>query len=181
MSYQRTGSPAWWATKVRQFRSHLLARVRPAERAGLAGWVPAALLDLFDAMPVADRRHGLDVVASLRASGGGSDTELLLAGLLHDCGKSTAPGQGSQGSGVGLLPRVAWSLGEAFGPWVVRLARRLPGFGPSLDLLRDHAERSAELVQAAGGSARTAELIRNQAGAPADRAGELLRLADEAN
>ena len=181
MSYQRPGSPAWWATKVRQFRSHLLARVRPAERAGLAGWVPAALLDLFDAMPVADRRHGLDVVASLRASGGGSDTELLLAGLLHDCGKSTSTGRDGRARGVGLLPRITWSLGEALGPWVVRLARHLPGFGSSLDLLRDHAERSAAFVQAAGASARTAGLIRNQAGAPGDRAGELLRLADEAN
>ena len=109
MSYQRTGSPAWWATKVRQFRSHLLARVRPAERAGLAGWVPAALLDLFDAMPVADRRHGLDVVASLRASGGGSDTELLLAGLLHDCGKSIPTGRDGRAPGdrAGELLRLA--------------------------------------------------------------------------
>ncbi|MGH2465539.1 MAG: hypothetical protein ACRDGI_08765, partial [Candidatus Limnocylindrales bacterium] len=125
---------------------------------------------------VADRRHGLDVVASLRISGGADDPELLLAGLLHDCGKSTG-----RGRGVGLLPRVAWSLGEAFGPSVVRLARRLPGFDRPLDQLRDHAERSAVLVRAAGGSPRTADLIRDQAAAPTDPAGRLLRLADEAN
>ena len=181
MSYQRPGSPAWWATKVRQVRSHLLARVGPAERAELARWVPGPLLAVFDAMPVADRRHGLDVVASLRASGADDDPELLLAGLLHDCGKSIPTGRDGRARGVGLLPRIAWSLGEAFGPGVIRLARHLPGFGPSLDLLRDHAERSAAFVQAAGASARTAGLIRNQAGAPGDRAGELLRLADEAN
>lgn len=176
MSAQRAGSPAWWATKVRQFRAHLTARVGDGERAQLASWVPGALVGLFDAMPVADRRHGLDVVASLRAAGGGDDQELLLAGLLHDCGKSTAHGRG-----IGLLPRVTWSLGEALGPRVIRLARHLPGFGPALDQLRDHAQRSAELVLAAGGSARTAGLIRDQAGRPADRAGELLRLADDAN
>jgi len=176
VSAQRAGSQAWWATKVRQFRAHLTARVGVTERGQLEGWVPPVLLGLFDAMPVADRRHGLDVVGSLRAAGGGDDPELLLAGLLHDCGKSTANGRG-----IGLLPRVAWSLGEALGPWAIRLAHHLPGFGPALDQLRDHAERSAELVVAAGGSARTAGLIRDQDGRPADRAGELLRLADEAN
>jgi hypothetical protein len=166
---------------VRQFRTHLFAKVRADERMALGSWVAEPLLTLFDGMPVADRRHGLDVVASLRVAGGGNDRELLLAGLLHDCGKST-PGAGAgAGRGVGLGPRVAWSLGEAFGPGLVRAARRLPGFGPALDQLRDHAERSADLVTGAGGSARTADLIRNQASVPGDRARELLRLADEAN
>ena len=173
---RRAIDPTWWTTKVRQTRAHLTAKVSAGERAGLVAWVPPPLLKLFDTMPVADRRHGLDVVASLRASGGGDDPELLLAGLLHDCGKSTG-----NGNGVGLLPRVAWSLGEAFGPWVVRLARRLPGFDRQLDRLRDHAERSALLVLAAGGSPRTADLIRDQGTAPTDPAGKLLRLADEAN
>ena len=176
MSVRRAGDPTWWATKVRQFRAHLRARVEPAERAALEPWVPGPLLALFDAMAVADRRHGLDVVASLRASGGDDDSELLLAGLLHDCAKSTG-----NGHGVGVLPRVAWSLGEAFGPGLVRAVRRLPGFGPALDQLRDHADRSADLVTGAGGSARTADLIRDQASVPGDRARELLRLADEAN
>ncbi|MFI5200624.1 MAG: hypothetical protein ACHQXL_09665, partial [Candidatus Limnocylindrales bacterium] len=170
MSRRRPGGPAWWATKVRQFRSHVTARVEPAERAALETWVPAPLLAVFDAMPVADRRHGLDVVASLRAAGGGDDPELLLAGLLHDCGKSTPDGRG-----VGLAPRVAWSLSEIFGPASIRLARHLPGFGSALDQLRDHAERSATIVSAAGGSGRAASLIRAQDRAPADRAGELLQ------
>jgi hypothetical protein len=167
---------AWWATKVRQFRAHIGAKVGNSERTALEAWVPGPLLGLFDTMPVADRRHGLDVVGSLRATGGGDDPDLLLAGLFHDCGKSRAAGRG-----IGLLPRVAWSLGEAFGPWVIRLARRLPGFAADLDQLGDHARRSAELVLAAGGSSRTVDLIRGQAGGPGDRAGELLRLADEAN
>ncbi|HLY14406.1 MAG TPA: hypothetical protein VKR24_08645 [Candidatus Limnocylindrales bacterium] len=173
---RRAGNPTWWATKVRQFRTHLRAKVRPAERAGLEAWVPGRLLALYDAMPVADRRHGLDVVAHLQAAGGSDDPELLLAGLLHDCGKSTANGRG-----IGLGPRVAWSLSEAFGPWVLRAARPLPGFAPALHQLRDHAGRSADLVLAAGGSRRIADLIRGQDRQPADRASELLRLADEAS
>jgi hypothetical protein len=160
-----------WASKVRQFRSHLRARVRASERADLGAWLTPAELALFDGMHVADRRHGLDVVASLR-SAGVTDDELLLAGLLHDCAK---------GPGVGVLPRVAWSLGEAWGPWVVTLARGVRGFGPALDRLRDHAELSARMVLAAGCSARTADLIRHQAAPLEPAAGELLRLADEAN
>jgi hypothetical protein len=167
---------SFWASKVRQFRAHLRARVRADERTALAGWLTPAQLTLFDTMHVADRRHGLDVVATLRARGT-TDGELLLAGLFHDCAK---------GPTVGVLPRVAWSLGEAWGPWVVTIARRLPGFGPALDRIRDHAELSARLALEAGCSARTAELIRHQADpveatAGEPTAGELLRLADEAN
>ncbi len=160
-----------WGSKVRQFRGHLRARVRPAERDALAGWLTPGQLALFDGMHVADRRHGLDVVASLRAAGV-TDDELLLAGLLHDCAK---------GPSVGVLPRVAWSLGEAWGPWVVSLVRVLPGFGPALDRIRDHADLSAAMALEAGCSTRTAELIRHQAAPLEPTAGELLRLADEAN
>jgi hypothetical protein len=159
----------WWASKVRQFRAHLRAKVSPAERAAVATWLTAAQLDVFDAMPVADRRHGLDVVARLRSDGVTED-DVLVAGALHDAGK---------GPGVGVWPRVAWSLGEAWGPWVVRGARRLPGFGPALDRIRDHAELSAGLAAAAGCSARTVELIRYQAEPRDPDAGALLKRADE--
>ena len=59
-------SNSWWAHKVRQFRSHIRARVGPDERAELADWLTPPQLVLFDSMHVADRRHGLDVVATLR-------------------------------------------------------------------------------------------------------------------
>jgi hypothetical protein len=176
VSGRRAGGPAWWATKMRQFRSHVLARVSEGERAGLVEWVPEPLLAVFDGMPLADRRHGLDVVANLRAAGGDGDPELLLAGLLHDCAKRTPDGRA-----IGLGPRIAWSLGEVFGPGSVRLAGRLPGYRPALDQLREHPERSATLVLAAGATARTADLIRDQDRVPVDRAGELLHLADEAS
>ncbi len=163
--------PGWWGTKIRQTAVHLRARVRQAERAELATWLTESELGLFDAMHVADRRHGLDVVATLRSEGV-DDRDVLVAGLLHDAGK---------GPEIGLLPRIAWSLGEAFGAGVLRVARPLPGMGPALDRLRDHAEISAHLAEAAGCSPRTVDLIRERP-APSDRRyGELLRLADEAN
>jgi hypothetical protein len=160
----------WWAAKARQFRGHIRARVSPAERAELATALTPAQLAVFDAMPVADRRHGLDVAARLRADGV-TEPDVLVAGLLHDAGK---------GRSVGVWPRVAWSLGEAWGPWVVGMARRLPGFAPALDRIRDHAEISAGLAAAAGCSARTVELIRYQAEPRDPGAGVLLKRADEA-
>ena len=163
-------SASWWGSKARQFRAHVRATVSPAERAALADWLSPAQLDVFDAMPVADRRHGLDVARRLRADAV-TDPEVLLAGLLHDAGK---------GPGVGLWPRVAWSLGEAWGTWVVRLAGRLPGFGPALDRIRDHAELSAAMAAAAGCSARTCDLIRHQADPQDPGAGMQLKRADEA-
>ena len=121
-------------------------------------------------MHVADRRHGLDVVASLRAEGA-TDPDVLIAGLLHDAGKGD----------TGLWPRVVYSLGQAYGARVWRAGARLPGFAAALERLRTHAETSAVLAERAGCRARTVELIRWQ-DAPRDpEFGELLRLADEAN
>jgi hypothetical protein len=163
-------SVSWWASKVRQFRSHVRAHVDPEERAGLVDWLTPAQLALFERMHVADRRHGLDVVATLRSERV-TDPEVLLAGLLHDAGK----GQ------TGAWPRVAHSLGQAHGPWVWRVAGALPGMAAGIERLRRHALTSAELAAAAGCSPRTVELILHQ-DAPVDpEAGRLLQLADEAN
>jgi hypothetical protein len=147
-----------------------MARVGPDERAGLETWLTAPQLAIFDAMHVADRRHGLDVVAALRADGV-TEADVLLAGLLHDAAKGD----------TGIWPRVAWSLGQRYGAWVWRLAGVLPGMTKTLERLWVHAEASADLADAAGCPARTVELIRHQ-DAPIDpEFGERLRLADEAN
>jgi hypothetical protein len=164
------GGPRWWARKTRQLRDHLLARVSPGERTEVEGWLTPAQLAVFDAMTVADRRHGLDVVAALRASGV-TDRSVLVAGLLHDAGKGR----------TGLWPRVAYSLGQAYGPWVWRLAAVLPGFRDALVVLGEHPERSARLAADAGCDPRTVELIRHQ-DAPVDpEYGRLLHDADEAS
>ncbi len=161
----------WWAGRIRQFRRYLAGTVSEAERAEVEGWLTPREVDLFRSMHRADQRHGLDVVASLRSEGH-REPDLLLAGLFHDA---------SKGRGVGIWPRVAWSLGEHYGTWIHTVAGDLPGFRGAFDRLRDHAERSAELALAVGCSMQTAELIRHQA-APVDGvAGEALQLADEAN
>jgi hypothetical protein len=161
---------SWWASKVRQFRAHVRARVAAGEHTDLAAWLSPPQLALFDAMHVADRRHGLDVVATLRADGV-ADADVLTAGLLHDAGKGD--------TGVG--PRIAFSLGQRYGAWLWRVAAVVPGWRAALGRLEAHALASAELARAAGCSPRTIALIRDQ-DAPRDpEFGELLKLADEAN
>jgi len=132
-------STSWWANRTRQFRAHLRASVRPQERLDLAAWTSPAQRHLFDTMHVADQRHGLDVVTSLRAQGV-TEPEVLMAGLLHDAGKGD----------TGVWPRVAWTLGEQYGSWIWRVAGVMPGFRTALARLRDHAETSAALAAAAG-------------------------------
>ena len=163
-------SASWWAAKVRQFRSHVRAQVGADERAGLTAWLTPAHLRLFDSMHVADRRHGLDVVTTLRRDGV-TDTDVLLAGLLHDAGKGH----------TGVWPRVAYALGQMYGSWIWRIAGVLPGWTVALRRLAEHAETSAGLAADAGCPARTVDLIRHQ-DAPVDPvAGRALQLADEAN
>jgi hypothetical protein len=164
-------SASWWAGKARQLGRHLVASVRPVERAALADWLTPAQLALFDGMPAADRRHGLDVAAALRGAGV-ADRDVLLAGLFHDAGK---------GRSIRLWHRVAWSLGEVFGPWVHGIAGRLPGGAEAMARLADHSSRSAELARMAGCPERTASLILGRAGPGDEAALAALEAADEAS
>lgn len=161
---------SWWASKTRQFRGHLTARVAPAERADVGAWLTPAQLELFDGMHVADRRHGLDVVAALRTQGV-TDLDVLVAGLLHDAGKGR----------VGVGPRIVHALGQAYGRGVVRAGGLVPGWSADLRVLSTHAETSADLAERAGCSARTVALIRDQEAPTDPEFGELLHLADEAS
>jgi hypothetical protein len=161
---------SWWSARINRTWGYVHGHVDEGERAELSGWLTLPQLSLFDGMPMADRRHGLDVVAHLRAVGV-TDSDLLIAGLLHDCGK---------GPKVRLVHRVVWSLGQRYGQWIWRESGRLPTFATGFARLRDHALLSADMAAGAGCTPRTIDLIRNQE-TPTDDAGRLLRDADEAN
>ena len=162
---------SWWAGKVRRFARYFTGRVSSSEKTDLAGWLTPPQLALFDSMQAPDQRHGLEVVAALRAEGHG-EPDLLLAGLLHDCGK---------GRGLHVWHRVGWSLGERYGARVEQLIEKLPSFRTAFATLRAHAARSAELAAAAGASAATLDLIRNQAEPTDPVLGRALLQADQAN
>lgn len=161
----------WWSAKVRRFWLYFFGSVNRIERDQLATWLTPEQLDLFDSMHRADQRHGLDVVDSLRADHH-SDPDLLLAGLLHDCGKGRA---------LHVWHRVGWSLSERYGHPVERTFLRMPGFKAGFATMAAHAARSAELALEAGCSPATADLIRHQAEPVDDVLGKALLLADQAN
>ena len=167
----------WWGGRIRQFRRYVGGRVSDAERRDLAAWLTPAQLALFDGMHRADQRHGLDVVAALRAEGH-RDPELLLAGLFHDAAK---------GTDRRLWPRVFWALGDHYGRWIHRVPRAgcRASPTPSTACATTPSDRPSWRWQA-GCSAATAELIRHQAepvdptgrrGAAPGRRGQLMTIA----
>lgn len=104
--------------------------------------LPERGVALFESMPVADRRHGLDVAERLLRSGQ-DDHDLLAAALLHDAAK---------GHRMRLWHRVAGVLLEALAPSVLR---RLASSDPSswrhpFHLYLHHQPMSADLAAGAG-------------------------------
>ncbi len=159
------------AHRVAQFIGHLTARVGPAEIEVARRLLPDTAWPLFAAMPIADRRHALDVVARLEADGE-RDADLLAAALLHDAAK---------GHRMRLWHRVSGVVVEAVAPRMLpRLASpderswRYP-----FHLYLYHAALSADAAMAAGCSRRCADFIRGTAG-PSDAAlAAAFRRADE--
>lgn len=139
------------AYRVRQFGAHLRAQVAPGERALAHALLPTTSTPLFDAMPVADQRHALDVVRRLREAGM-DDPDLLAAALLHDAGKSVR---------LRLWHRVVVVLLEAVAPrGLERLASTNPGsWRYPFHLHRHHAQLSARAALDAGCGPRVAAFI----------------------
>lgn len=141
--------------RVGQFVAHVRAGVAPEEEAFARRTLPAPAWTVFAAMPVADRRHALDVAGRLVGEGHDSP-DLLAAALLHDAAK---------GRRMRLWHRVAGVLLEALAP---SLLRRLADAEPTswrhpFWLYLHHGPMSAELAERAGCTPATARLIR---GAP---------------
>ena len=138
--------------RVAQFVSHVRARVEPEETAFARRILADSTARLFDAMPVADRRHGLDVAERLLARGH-DDRDLLTAALLHDAAK---------GHRMRLWHRVAGVLLAALAPG---LLRRLAVSDPQswrypFHLFLHHAPLSAVLAEQQGASRRAVAFIR---------------------
>jgi hypothetical protein len=97
---------------------------------------------LFFAMERRDQRHALEVTRRVREIT--DERSILVAALLHDCGKGSVP----------VWLRVL----NVLVPWLVSaLARRGNG---AAHRLRHHAEIGATMTEAAGSSPATVRLIR---------------------
>jgi len=153
--------------------AHVSARVT-AEEEDLAHRVlPPDAARLFAAMPVADRRHALDVTGRLLAAGH-DDPDVLCAALLHDAAK---------GHRMRLWHRVAGVLLEALAPALLRrMASPDPGsWRHPFHLHLHHAELSAEMAMAAGCGPRTADFIRGSGAGVDARLQRALAEADDAS
>lgn len=159
--------------RVGQFIGHLTARVPPDEAELARRMLPDAAWPLFASMPVADRRHGLDVARRLLAAGQ-DDPDLLAAALLHDAAK---------GDRLRLWHRVTGVLLETFAPSLLaRVSSPRPGsWRYPFHVYLHHAGLSADAARQAGCSARTAAFIRGAAAADDRALAAALRLADEAS
>ena len=140
--------------RVGQFVAHVRARVDPSEEALVERVLPPSAHMLFGEMPVADRRHGLDVAHRLLASGQ-DDRDLLAAALLHDAGK---------GHRLRLWHRVSGVLLEAVSPGALR---RLASPDPRswrypFHIYLHHEAISAQMAVSAGCEPRTGSFIRGQ-------------------
>jgi hypothetical protein len=147
--------------------------VTPDEEELARGVLPPDAARLFATMPVADRRHALDVSGRLLAAGH-DDPDVLCAALLHDAAK---------GHRMRLWHRVAGVLLEAFAPG---LLRRLASPDPdswrhAFHLYLHHAELSAEMATAAGCGPRTGAFIRGSGAGEDARLQRALTEADDAS
>jgi hypothetical protein len=159
--------------RVGQFVSHVRARVDPSEVALVERVLPPRGQELFAGMPVADRRHGLDVAQRLLASGH-EDPDLLAAALLHDAGK---------GHRLRLWHRVSGVLLEAVAPGGLRRlsSSDARSWRHPFHLYLHHDAISAELAVSAGCAPRAGAFIRGQ---PAETDASLqaaLKAADDAS
>jgi hypothetical protein len=159
--------------RVGQLVAHVRARVGPEEAALARRILPPDAATLFASMPVADRRHGLDVAETL-LRGGHDDADLLGAALLHDAAK---------GHRMHLWHRVAGVLLEALAPALLhRLATPEPtSWRHPFHLYLHHEPMSAAMADRAGCRPRVGAFIRGHVAdddAPLLRA---LRSADAAS
>ncbi|MEO8247403.1 MAG: hypothetical protein ABI622_09830 [Chloroflexota bacterium] len=156
-----------------QLVGHLTARVRPGEEALVRQLLPARAVPVFDAMPVADRRHGLDVAQRLLARGI-DDPDVLAAALLHDAAK---------GHAMRLWHRVGGVLLEAFAPRsLARLASADPrSWRHGFHLYLHHEALSADAALAAGCPPRVGAFIRGSVPTADVTLAAALRAADDAS
>ena len=140
--------------RVGQLVAYVRARVEPEEEALVHRILPERGVALFESMPVADRRHGLDVAERL-LRGGQDDGDLLAAALLHDAAK---------GHRMRLWHRVAGVLLGALAPQVLRRIAS-PDAGSwrhPFHLYLHHQPMSAALSTEAGCPPRVAGFIRGE-------------------
>jgi hypothetical protein len=140
--------------RSRQFFSSISPQVDPALRDEAFALLSGSERALFKSMTVRDQQHCLAVYGRLRKQRP-TDRHLLIAALLHDCGKGR----------IALWHRVAYVLLDAAAPSLLQgIAAQGMGPGVRQALYRcvHHEELGAGLAQQAGSAPRVIALIRGE-------------------
>lgn len=152
--------------RSRQVLHALRPKIDPGELDFAREVLSAAEADLFFAMERRDQRHALEVAMRLRR--GTDDRTLLVAALLHDCGKGSVP----------VWLRILNVLSPAA---TDLLAAEGHGWRGAAHRLRHHAELGAVKARDAGCSETTVRLIHGHVEPEEAWQHVLLRAADDAS
>jgi putative nucleotidyltransferase with HDIG domain len=160
--------------RVEQFWRHSAGRVPVAEEGRAAEVLGPILAPLFQALPRNERRHGLDVLATVDRLEGRPDRLLRQAALLHDMGKTQAH--------LSVLDRSQAVFLRAVSPGLFRAYLRLrPGFARRYRLYRDHGAIGAQRLRDLGAGELAQIVAEHHERAPSHPLTSRLKLADERN
>jgi len=160
--------------RVEQFWRHSAGRIERVESDRALEVLGPVLYPAFAALPRNERRHGLDVLATVDRLEARPERLLRQAALLHDLGKAR--------SGMSVLDRSQAVFLAAVSPALLRACLRLrPGFARRLARYRDHAAVGAQHLRQLG-AAELADIVsEHHARRPAHPLTVRLQLADERN
>jgi hypothetical protein len=126
--------------RVTQFWRHTAARIDAQDLARAREVLGPTLLPLFQALPVNEQRHGLDVLATVERLESHPDPLLRRAALLHDLGKGA--------SRFSVLDRSQAVFLRALSPRLLRLYLRIrPGYARRYGSYQDHAHCGAARLE----------------------------------
>lgn len=157
--------------RSRQFFASLRPRVDPALRDEAFALLSESERELFDSMTLRDQQHCIDVYRRLRERH--DDHDLLVAALLHDCGKGR----------IALWHRVAYVLLDSSAPSLLRrVADEGEGASWRQALYRclHHPELGARMAEQAGSAPRVVALIRGDHTSEGNEQLAALQAADDA-
>jgi putative nucleotidyltransferase with HDIG domain len=160
----------WYGNVViRTVRAFVPSLARPDD-AFAEGYLRGPERTLYRRMDPRDRHHAVVVATRLLASYPQAEELLVRAALLHDVGKSDTPYRAWERIAV-----------HVYTPPGELRAIRLPLRSSLEDAWRrhrEHARRGAEMIVAAGGDARVADLVARHHTPGGDRGLEALALVD---
>ncbi len=145
-----------WRSRIQEGLVALWPRREPDEAQVLSFWLTEAQRQAFLDLPAHDRGHLVRVARTI-AHRAPTNTDLIVAGLLHDLGKA------DNGHHVRLFDRVANVLIGRASPRLLRwLARpNAPWWRAGLTLVVHHPEIGAERAARLGCSERVVWLIKH--------------------